>query len=914
MTDRNDRLWERWDEIDRIFEAVLEHPPEARDRVLVEQCDGDATLLELVRKLLERSDPASAALAGPGQLLLRSIWDAPAPEEPERPALRPGERVGRYRVGDELGRGGMAIVYAAERDDGAFQQQVALKVLRRNLDTAELTDRFLREREILSRLAHPNIARLLDGGATDDGRPYLVMERVAGRPITGFADERRLPIRARLELLLQVTEAVQFAHRRLVVHRDLKPSNIFVDDEGHAKLLDFGIAKLLDSVDELESPVTRIGGGPHTPEYASPEQVRGEPVTTVSDVYQLGLLLYELLTGRRPYAGRGLQLETAITAGRVARPSEATAPGVANGAQTAATSDDPAPSPDEVAALRATTPDALRRELRGDLDTIVLKALRTEPDMRYGSVEAFAEDVRRHLDGRPIRATTPSAVYRLRKFARRNPWSAPFVGLLSLALAGYVTTLTVHARNLEVERNETQAHADRANELRSFLVDLFKVADPYATPDPSRNRQITVVEALEIGAERVRAELTDRPLLLAGILSAIGGVYANLDQRQAAESLLNEAIATRRLHDATRTVEHLDDLNHLAGVVGLGGNYDSAAALQRDRLVLERELHGLAHARVGTTHLSLSAHLASAARHEEALEHREEAVRILRAAGPDAASALSDALALIADTYSIFDRLDDSEAAAREAVLIASEVHGPAHPLTARHQVHLAQSLSKRERFDEAIAVYREVLPILDQALGPDHYITLTSRNNFAVTLEASGDFASAEAVHRSLMDIRRRTAGDRSREMADLLQNLAVAVRSRGRMSEADELVTTAYDIYRDVLPAGHYLIAFPLLSRTEIQLARGDDAGAERSGREAAAILEAGLPPGHFATAVANCRLGAALARQGRLAEAAPLLERSLDQLRASESAPGRFPAECAEHHAAHRQAVTAGAATQR
>jgi eukaryotic-like serine/threonine-protein kinase len=914
VTDGHNRIWDRWDDVDRVFEAVLEHPPEERDRALVEECAGDTELLLLVRELLDRSDPSAAPLAGSGQLLLRSIWSAPPAHETERPPLHPGDRVGRYRVADELGRGGMAIVYAAERDDGAFRQQVALKILRRDLDSTELTDRFLREREILSRLTHPHIARLLDGGTTDDGRPYLVMERVAGRPITRFADDHRLSVRQRLELLLQVTDAVQFAHRRLVVHRDLKPSNIFVDDDGHAKLLDFGIAKLVDSVDETEGPLTRVGGRPHTPEYASPEQVRGEPVTTLSDVYQLGILLYELLTGRRPYAGRGLQLETAITTGLVTRPSEVTGDGVVTGAPQPASSEDRPTSPDEIAAMRATTPERLKRELRGDLDTIVLKALSTEPDMRYGSIEALAEDIRRHLDGRAITATPASAVYRLRKFGRRNPWAAPVAALLLLALTGYVTTITLHARNLEVERRETQAQADRANELRSFLVDLFKVADPYATPDPSRNRQITVVEALEIGAERARTELVDRPLLLAGILSAIGGVYANLDLREAAAALLNEAITTRRLHGATLTVEHLDDLNHLAGIVGLGTNYDSAAALQRHRLVLERELHGPAHARVGSTHLSLSSQLASAALHEDALEHREEAVRILRAAGPGAAGPLSDALAMIADTYSVFDRIDESEAAAREAVLIATELHGRTHPLTARHSVHLAQALGKRDRFAEAIAIYQDVLPILDVAMGPDHYITLASRNNFAVVLEASGDYAGAESVHRSLMETRRRADGERSRAMADLLQNLAVAVRSQGRMAEAEELVTQAYDIYREVMPDGHYLIAFPLLTRTEIQLARGDDVGAERSGREAAAILEAGLPAGHFATAVAHCRVGAALARQGRLTEAAPLLESSLAQLRASQAVPARFPDECSEHRAAHQEAVAAGPAAQR
>jgi eukaryotic-like serine/threonine-protein kinase len=891
-------IWDRWEEVDRLFAAAQERPPAEREGFLRASCGDDADLLRLVRSLLTEADVA-ASFGGPGSALLRSVWSEPAAAPRDEAPLRPGERVGRYRVTGELGRGGMAVVYAAERDDGVYQQQVALKVLRPGIDADLLVGRFVHERQILARLAHPRIARLLDGGATADGRPYLVMERVDGTPITHYADAHRLAIRERLRLLLGVADAVRYAHQRLIVHRDLKPSNILVDGTGEVRLLDFGVAKLLGDVDEAQGPLTRAVGRAHTPEYASPEQVRGEPATTASDVYQLGLLLYELLTGQRPFAGRGVQLETAITDGRVTRPSDVTVDG-----ESATESDPPQarPAPADVARARGTTPAALRRALRGDLDTIALKALRTEPDERYSSVEALAEDIRSHLAGRPIAARVPSVPYRVRKFAQRNRWLPPVAAVLTLALAGYVTTLALHARTLELERNEARAHAERADELRGFMIDLFGAADPFAAPEPGRNRDITVVEALDVGTQRARLQLADRPLLLADMLSAVGGVYANLDERDAAISTLEEAITTRVAAGAAESVQHLDDLHDLAGVIGVHVGADSAITLQRRRLELERRLHGTVHPRVGAALLALSAHMVTSGRFDEALEQRIEAIRILRAAGPAAAGDLADALALTADTYTVFDRIDEAEAAAREAVEIGRRVLGTDHPNTAWHTVHLAQLLTNRERYDEAIDIYRDVLPILERSLGPEHYITLRSTNNYAVTLTAGGDHVGAERVYRELLETRRaQAAGGLSRDVADVLQNLAVAVNSQGRTDESERLIREAHAIYREVLPPGHYLLAFPLLSLAEIQLSRGDALAAEQTAQEAAGILSAALPPGHFATAVARCRLGAALALQSRTQEALPLLDNALEELRGSELAPERFRRECAEHREA-------------
>jgi eukaryotic-like serine/threonine-protein kinase len=577
----------------------------------------------------------------------------------------------------------------------------------------------------------------------------------------------------------------------------------------------------------------------------------------------LGLLAYELLTGGRPFTGSGLELEAAIMRGQVPRPSELCEP-------------------------------AVGRALRGDLDTIVLHCLRVEPEQRYRSVEAFADDVDRYLAGRPISARPASTMYRLRKFARRKPWAAPVAAALTLALAGYIATLAAHARTLELERNEAQAQTERAQELQSFLVDLFRVADPYGSPDPTRNREITVVEALDIGAARVRHELGERPLLQAGLLSAIADVYTNLDMREEARPLIEEAMAIRLREGEDRSPEQLDDLGNLM-LVAVGP--DSAIAIGEHRVALERDVHGRDHPRFAQALLALANPQFQQGRFDEALSHREEAIRILRAAGPSAAGDLADALGLISNSYRLSDRLDDAEEAARAAVEIRERLHGSEHASTATSRVHLALLLSDRQRDPEAIAIYRSVIPVLERTLGPEHFITVNTRNNLGVALSEVGDAAGAEQTYREILEIRRRQApGGKSQHVAGTLQNLAVAALRQGRRADAEQLIVDAYDMYRDVLPEDHYLVAFPLLTRTEIQLESGNLAGAETSAREARRLLLAGLPAGHYATAVAECRLGSALARQSRLAEAGALIGPALHAIRASAQAPAHFEEECA------------------
>jgi tetratricopeptide (TPR) repeat protein len=444
---------ERWRKIDEVFHAAVERPVEQRDAFLDLACAGDDALRAEVEELLG-SDGAAEAFLESAVLGEARWWVA----EPAAPISR---RLGPYRIVGELGHGGMGAVYLAVRDDDEYRKEVAIKLLPRGLETGEAVARFRDERQILAALEHPGIVRLLDGGSTEDGLPFLVMERVEGATITEYCDGRALPVRERLLLFRQVCAAAQYAHQRLVVHRDIKPSNILVGADGTPKLLDFGIARLLGTEDAGRQPQTRTGMHRFTPEYGSPEQARGEPVTTATDVYSLGAVLYELLTGARPHRLEGdgvVQMLRAICDVDPLRPS-------------------------------AVAPPARRRALRGDLDNIVLKALNKAPGGRYASVEQLSEDLRRHLEGQPVAARAGTWAYRAGKFVRRER------RLVAAAAVVLVTLSAATVVSLQQARRAERRFAD-VRRLASSLV--FEVDEGIKGLEGSTAaRELIVSRALE---------------------------------------------------------------------------------------------------------------------------------------------------------------------------------------------------------------------------------------------------------------------------------------------------------------------------------------------------------------------------------------------------------------------------------
>ncbi len=498
----------RWNKVQNLFEEALELEEAKRPAFLKQACAGDSTLFDEVMSLLEADMNANSLLDG---LALDAVDLA-------KEFNRVGQQFGPYRIVREIGSGGMGSVFLAERVEGEFEQKVAIKLIKHGMDSKEILKRFQSERQIMARLEHPNIARLLDGGVTPDGLSYFAMEYVDGKPIDQYCDHNKLSVKKRLELFQIICSSVQNAHRNLIVHRDLKPSNILVKKDGTIKLLDFGIAKVLTPETNGGQPkfltLTQTGAQIMTPEYAAPEQVKGEPVTTATDVYALGVILYELLTGQRPYRLQGrspAEIERAITTSDPDKPSTV----VKRKDQASET------TPEKISELRGTEPSQLKRQLSGDLDNICLMALRKEPERRYSSPERFLDDVKRYLEGLPVIARKDTAGYRTQKFIRRHKTGLVAAVGVVIMIAIVVSFYTVQ---LKQERDRARLEATKARRVSDFLVDLFRVSDP----SESKGKTVTARELLDSGAVRIKEDLIEQPEIQATMMNVMGEVYTSL--------------------------------------------------------------------------------------------------------------------------------------------------------------------------------------------------------------------------------------------------------------------------------------------------------------------------------------------------------------------------------------------------
>jgi eukaryotic-like serine/threonine-protein kinase len=536
---------DRYHQLKEIFQAALEHPPNERAAFLSRVCATDATLRTEVAALLADYESAEGFLETP------ALAVAPALTVDEKDTATAGRRIGPYRILREIGHGGMGAVYLAERDDAQYQKQVAIKLIRGGLDSGFITNRFQQERQILARLSHPYIAQLLDGGATEEGWPYLVMEYVDGQPLDEYCDGHKLLTVERLKLFRQVCAAVHYAHQNLVVHRDLKPGNILVTKDGVPKLLDFGIAKLLAVDEGVDGSQTLTVMRMLTPDYASPEQVTGQPITTASDVYSLGVLLYELLTGHRPYRVKSLapqEMARIICEQEPDRPST-----VVSRVETIHHNDGTTQNltPEMVSATREGQPEKLRRRLAGDLDNIVLMALRKEPERRYASVEQFSEDLRRHLEGLPVSARNATLGYRVAKFVNRHRAGVGAAALILLSLVAGMIATVWQARVAQAERARAERRFNDVRRLaNSFLFEFHDGIEklPGATP----MRELVINRALEYLDSLAREAGNDAGLQneLATAYERIGNIqssfgWANKGDTAAALASFRKALTVR---------------------------------------------------------------------------------------------------------------------------------------------------------------------------------------------------------------------------------------------------------------------------------------------------------------------------------------------------------------------------------
>jgi serine/threonine-protein kinase len=798
---------ERWRRIKQILEDVLELPERERVRFLDRACDGDAELLREVASLAELDGrigelfetpalaprPASPATSDP-------TLDLSVPAAAVPGADPTGRRIGAYRVLRPLDPGGMGEVYLAERCD-AYRQRVAVKVVPRGTANDELIRRFRRERQILADLEHPHIARLLDGGATADGRPYLVMEYVDGEPLDRYCDRRRLPIRARLELFLVVLEAVRHAHQHLVIHRDLKPGNILITAEGAPKLLDFGIAKLLEPEEEgdLRDPPTRPGGGPMTPNYASPEQLLGGPVTTASDVYSLGVLLYQLLTGRRPYdfaLGPPREVSRKILHEAPEPPSavvERTVEALdADGELT------PVP-PEAVSRARGTEPGRLRRRLAGDLDAVVLRALAKAPEDRYPSAEALADDLRNHLEYRPVTVRPARWPYLAGKFLRRHRLAFATVTLVLLLIAGFTVAVTVFWQRAVVERRQA--------EVATWLLDdLLR----HFGPERSEGASVSKAAFLDDGRRRMERETAPASELREVVAAALALGYQDLGELGAARELLEEAVTIGRQRpggDDVRLARALDDLG---GVLYRLGEDGEAERLFREALALRHRLHGPGdHPEI----LSLLNNLATVRvrRGEHALAeegYREVLEKKRRLTGED--SSYVRTLNNLAYVLAEQGKVVEAEELYRRGLELRLAFHGGrGHPEVVRSLLSLGTLLYERGELAEAEALLREVLAFRLEADGEEHPRVATVRHNLGLVLLATGRSREAEELLRQALDVRRATYGEDHPQVANARRSLAMALLARGRPAEGERLARQALETLRRRWTPGHWRIA---------------------------------------------------------------------------------------------------------
>jgi eukaryotic-like serine/threonine-protein kinase len=825
----------RWERMQYVFHAASNLADPARRELVESECGLDAALKADVLSMLEEDAREHSLLdrdlARVADQLLASG---------KRAAL-PLEEFGRYRVKHVLGEGGMGVVYLAERDD--LGSLAAIKILRDAWLSPARRERFANEQRTLAQLNHPSIARLYDADALPDGTPWFVMEYVEGVPITEYCAAHACTIAERLTLFRAVCEAVQHAHRHLIIHRDLKPSNILVSRDGDVKLLDFGIAKQLDTLDQPANP-TLTGLRLMTPAYAAPEQMRGGFAGVLSDVYSLGVVLYELLTGRLPFdlANRTpAEAEAMVIDHEPVRPS-AVARRIAS-----------------VSSVEARIP-SVSRTAWADLDVLCLRAIHKDPQRRYRSVEALARDIDHYLGGEPLEARPDSASYRLGKFARRNSRA------LSAALGTLVivVALTVfYTVRLASARNAALAEAARTTRIQRFMMNLFQGGDADAGPADS----LRVVTLVDRGMREAKS-LDSDPATQSELLVTLGSIYQKLGNFERADSLLRFALDERR---RVLGPEHPDVA---ASLVALGSLRDSEAKYaEAERLIRE----GLAMSRrrlspqdpmVLTATTALGQLLEDRGSYDEAISVLQDAVRLQSVTGEsrDLAGSMTELANshFYAGHYSISDSLN------RRVLAMDRRLYGERHPHVADDLINLGAIQLELGHFAEAERYDREALNITARWYGPSHQETASAMTILSRARVSEKRYADAAGMLEQALVIQEHVYGPVHPRVASTLNELGRAAVSLGQLDKAEAYFRRELSIYRSVYDDKHYLIGVALSNLSGVALERKDYSRAEALLRDALARYAATLPPDHQLIGIGSVRLGHVLLRERRFAEA--------------------------------------------
>jgi tetratricopeptide (TPR) repeat protein len=781
-------------------------------------------------------------------------------------------RLGNYQLLQKLGEGGMGEVWLAEQIH-PVRRQVAIKVIKSGMDTALVVGRFEAERQALALMEHPNIAKVFEGGSTEQGRPYFAMEYVRGEPIHEYCDRVQLPLHARLELFAQLCDGVQHAHQKGIIHRDLKPSNVLVslvDDRAIPRIIDFGIAKAV-SQPLTDRPLhTEFGTFVGTPEYMSPEQAAASPdVDTRTDVYALGMILYQLLVGRLPFTTEDLRSGSAEDLRRVIRDREPARPSTRVRQLGAIAA--------ESAGRRGLAPAKLASALSGDLDWITLKAIEKDRTRRYDSASAMAADIRRHLADEPVTAGPPGAWYRAGKFVRRHRVAVGAAFLLAVLVVVFAAAMALQARRVAAERDRARAAQAKAEEVAQFLVRMFQASDP----SESRGETITARELLVTGVERIDS-LGTQPEVQAQLLDVLGRVYHSLGSFDKARALIDRGLERRREALGDAHVEVGNSLTHLGEVLTAQGEYDEAETMLRRALAIHDDIGG--RDSVGS---ALALHLLAAVLvdrgdsqqgktlFEEALAIRR---RLLPADDPDIAESLSG-LAYAASRLGDFEEMERRH---REALELLRRHFGEPHARVALSMNNLAVAIDNRGRYAEAEQLHREALAMRRRIFGDEHPAVATSLNNLGTVLQKQERYAEAEPIVREVVDIRRRLLGPDHPSTATSLNNLGVMLFRMGRPAEAEPVLREAIDIAVRRTSREHpFVLAMNASLGSIVAALAGRDAEAESLLAESLEARIRTLGAEHPDVAAGQVAYGRFLVARKRYGEAEPLLTNAL-QLR--------------------------------
>ncbi|WP_086933672.1 tetratricopeptide repeat protein [Agarilytica rhodophyticola] len=788
----------RWHEITSIIDHVLEQPEDKQLDYLKSLCDKNKSLYEEIEALLLAEKNALTFLSRPAAELVTSLMSITGDTVAGGSFAQnlEGLDIGSYTLCEELGRGGMGVVYRAERREGEFEQQVAIKLLSHyDNNKNSLIDRFKREQRLLASLIHPNIAQLYDAGLTAEGQPYFVMEYVSGQPFNEYCQKNNLSVDARLRLLQQVIDALSYAHSHLIVHRDIKHSNILVTEQGHVKLLDFGIAKLL-SESEPDN-LTRTGENIMTPGFAAPEQLQNRTITIATDIYQLGLVAYELLTNRQVFRDRAASLAELVK--MICEEDPSLPSSVISRKAIFQTSTKAKKSDSIVQSLSELEIKRLGKKLKGDVDAIILKMLRNRPEDRYVSMLAVKDDIEAYFEKRPIAAQNASLVYQGKKFVTRHWRSLSAVTMFIMLLAVYAVTVTYQADEISRALKVSQLETEKANKVSDFLVSVFKAADPTVAGLES----VTAQTLLERGEERIEQELAQFPEIQAHMLSLFGEIYFSQSKLDNSTSFVERSLQKQRNFPEKNEKSLADTLTLLASVYTYSGKYKDAEPLFEESLGIYKKLlskdelsQSVAYAETLALYGEFKYYTAD---YDEAKKYLVEAIDILSPLANGQHEELATALNNLAVLQHTEGKFDSAKKNMQQAIEIQKNILGEEHSYYAVHLTNFAIMLTDMELLDDAERLAQQALELQTQILKSNHIDIAETYRTLGVIFHRRGQLEKAERYIREAIAIRSRAVSDHTMPTAIDYMWLGAVLQDLQKYQEADVFYRDMIKIFRE-------------------------------------------------------------------------------------------------------------------